>query len=179
VVHPYESTRTVTGAGTIAPEWVDDQARLDLPPLVTVLIAVGGGGLVAGAAAFWKGRVKVVGVEPAGSRCMHAALEAGRPVDVSVDSVAGDSLGARRVGELAFSIAQGAVDHVALVTDDAIRGAQRDLWTRYRIAAEPGGAAAFAALLSGAYQPRPGESVGVLVCGGNVVPGTLDAGAGA
>jgi threonine dehydratase len=139
-----------------------------------VLVAVGGGGLVAGVASWWSGRVKIVGVEPEGSRCLHAALEAGAPVDVPVESIAADALGARRAGTLAFEISRAAVDHVALVTDDSIRAAQRALWTRYRVAAEPAGAAAFAALLSGAYRPRAGENVGVLVCGGNVVPSTLD-----
>ena len=114
-------------------------------------------------------------MEPEGSRCLHAALEAGRPVDVPVESVAADSLGARRAGELAFAIACEAVDHVALVPDDAIRSAQRELWARYRIAAEPGGAAALAALLAGKYQPRAGERVGVLLCGGNVDPVSLGA----
>lgn len=175
LVHPFEGAVTVAGAGTVALEWEEDQARLGLAPLDTVLVAVGGGGLIAGVAAFWAGRVKVVGVEPEGSRCLHAALEAGRPVDVPVESVAADSLGARRAGELAFAIAREAVDHVALVPDDAIRAAQRELWARYRIAAEPGGAAALAALLAGGYQPRAGERVGVLLCGGNVDPVSLRA----
>ena len=175
LVHPFEGAVTVAGAGTVALEWEEDQARLGLAPLDTVLVAVGGGGLIAGMAAFWAGRVKVVGVEPEGSRCLHAALEAGRPVDVPVESVAADSLGARRAGELAFAIAREAVDHVALVPDEAIRAAQRELWARYRIAAEPGGAAAWAALVAGAYQPRPGERVGVLLCGGNVDPAGLGA----
>ena len=153
---------------------LEDQARLGLPLLDTVLIAVGGGGLIAGTAAWWRGRLKVVGVEPTGSRCLHAALEAGRPVDVPVESIAADALGAKRVGDLAFSIAREAVDHVVLVTDDAIRAAQQELWIRYRIASEPAGATALAALLSGGYRPHAGESVGVLVCGGNVVPATLE-----
>jgi threonine dehydratase len=174
LVHPYEGPWTVAGAGTVALEWEEDQARLGLAPLDTVLVAVGGGGLLAGVASWYGGRVKVVGVEPEGSRCLHAALEAGAPVDVPVESIAADALGARRAGTLAFEIARAAVDHVALVTDDSIRAAQRLLWTRYRIATEPAGAAAFGALLSGAYRPRQGENVGVLVCGGNVVASTLD-----
>jgi threonine dehydratase len=173
LVHPFEGTATVAGAGTVALEWEEDGARLGLGPLDTVLVAVGGGGLIGGVAAWFAGRAKVVGVEPEGSRCLHAALGAGRPVDVPVESVAADSLGARRAGELAFAIAREAVDHVALVADDAIRAAQRELWTRYRIAAEPGGAAALAALIAGAYRPRPGEHVGVLICGGNVDPASL------
>ncbi len=175
VVHPFEGAVTVAGAGTVALEWEEDQARHALGSLDTVIVAVGGGGLIAGIAAWFAGRVKVVGVEPGGSRCLHAALAEGRPVDVPVESVAADSLGARRAGELAFAIAREAVDHVALVPDDAIRAAQRHLWSRYRIAAEPGGSAALAALLAGAYRPGPGEQVGVLLCGGNVDPQTLAA----
>ncbi len=174
VVHPYEGPRTVAGAGTVALEWEEDQARLGLAPLDTVLVAVGGGGLIAGVAAWWRGRARVVGVEPRGSRCLHAALEAGHPVDVPVESIAADALGARRVGELAFAVARDAVERVVLVEDDAIRAAQRALWTRYRVAAEPAGATSLAALLGGAYAPRAGERVGVLVCGGNVVPATLE-----
>ncbi len=175
LVHPFEGPATVAGAGTVALEWEEDQARLGLAPLDTVLVAVGGGGLIAGVAAWWSGRVNVVGVEPEGSRCLHAALAEGRPVDVPVESIAGDSLGARRVGELAFAIAREAVSQVVLVPDEAIRSAQRELWTRYRIAAEPGGAAALAALIAGAYRPRAGERVGVLLCGGNVDPRSLAA----
>jgi threonine dehydratase len=175
LVHPFDAEATLAGAGTVALEWEEDQARLGLAPLDTVLVAVGGGGLIGGVAAWWRGRVKVVGVEPEGSRCLHAALAAGHPVDVPVESIAADSLGARRAGALAFAIAREAVDHVALVSDEAIRGAQRELWTRYRIAAEPGGAAALAALVAGAYRPRAGERVGVLLCGGNVDPKGLAA----
>src|SRR6185437_4546554 len=159
VVHPFEGVATVAGAGTVALEWEEDQARLGLDPLDTVLVAVGGGGLVAGVAAWFAGRVRVVGVEPEGSSCLHAALAAGRPVDVPVESIAADSLGARRAGELAFAVAREAVDRVVLVPDAAIRAAQEHLWSRYRIAAEPGGAAAFAALLAGTYRPGPGERV--------------------
>jgi len=144
-------------------EWEQDGPALD-----TVLVAVGGGGLVSGIAGWWAGRVKVVGVEPEGSRALHAALEAGRPVDVDVDSVAADSLGARNTGELVYAICRRGVDHVALVTDAAIRETQAMLWRDWRIATEPGGAAALSALVSGAYRPKPGERVGVLLCGANV-----------
>ena len=161
--HPFDADTTVAGQGTVALEWDEDDASLD-----TVLVAVGGGGLVAGLAAWWVDRVKVVGVEPEGSRALHAALEAGRPVDVDVNSVAADSLGARRIGELPFAIAREAVDHVALVKDTAITQAQAMLWRDYRLAIEPGGAAPVAALISGAYRPRRGERVGVLLCGANV-----------
>lgn len=163
-VHAYDAIPTITGQGTVALEWEEDGGGLD-----TVLVAVGGGGLIAGVASFWAGRgVKVVGVEPEGSRALHASLEAGRPVDVTVESIAADSLGARNTGELIFSIAREAVDHVALVTDAAIRQAQRTLWQDFRIASEPGGAASVAALLSGAYEACAGERVGVLLCGANV-----------
>lgn len=168
-IHPFDAVPTIAGQGTAALEWNEDaSAGLD-----TVLVAVGGGGLIAGLATWWKGRVKVVGVEPLHSRALHAALEAGGPVDVGVESVAADSLGARNVGDLVYGLCRDAVDHVALVPDDAIREAQRRLWREFRIASEPGGAAALAALLSGAYRPRPGERVGVLLCGANVDLKTL------
>jgi threonine dehydratase len=162
-VHPFDADATITGQGTVALEWEEDAPDLD-----TVLVAVGGGGLIAGLASWWSGRVKVVGVEPEGSRALHAALEAGGPVDVAVESLAADSLGARNTGERVYRICRDTVDHVALVTDDAIRDAQRALWRDWRMATEPGGAAALAALVSGAYKPRSGERVGVLLCGANV-----------
>jgi threonine dehydratase len=162
-VHAYDAAETVAGQGTVGLEWEEDAGDLD-----TVLVAVGGGGLIAGIAAWYGRRVKVVGVEPEGSRALHASLEAGRPVDVSVESIAADSLGARNTGQLVFDIARKNVDHVALVPDDAIVAAQHLLWDRLRVAAEPGGAAALAALLSGCYKPRADEKVGVLLCGANV-----------
>ena len=167
-IHPYDAPETIAGAGTVALEWAEDLARLDLPALDTALVAVGGGGLIAGVAAWFAGRIKVVGVEPEGSRALRAALEAGRPVDVAVQSVAADSLGAKRVGDLNFAIARQTVAEVALVSDAEIAEAQRRLWSDVSIVAEPGGAAAFAALLSGAYRPEKGERVGVLICGSNV-----------
>jgi threonine dehydratase len=167
-VHPFDAKTTIAGQGTLALEWEEQSPDLD-----TVLVAVGGGGLIAGVASWWRGRVKVVGVEPEGSRALHAALAAGGPVDVPVESVAADSLGARNTGALVHAICREAVDHVTLVTDDAIRQAQRTLWRDWRIAAEPGGAAALAALASGAYRPGPGERVGVLLCGANVDLATL------
>jgi threonine dehydratase len=173
VVHPFDAAPTLEGQGTVALEWEEDQARLGLEPLDSVLVAVGGGGLLGGMACHWAGRVKLVGVEPEGSRCMQAALEAGHPVDVPVESLAADSLGARRAGALAFDAVRGAGCDVVLVSDAQIREAQDHLWRAYRVAAEPGGAAALAALLGGRYRPAPGERVGVLVCGGNVAPSTL------
>jgi threonine dehydratase len=167
-VHPFDADTTIAGQGTVGLEWEEDA-----PPLDTVLVAVGGGGLISGIASWWAGRVKVVGVEPEGSRALHAALEAGRPVDVDVHSVAADSLGARNTGHLVYSVCRTAVDHVALVTDQAIREAQALLWRDWRVATEPGGAAALAALVSGAYRPQSGERVGVLLCGANVELGKL------
>lgn len=161
-VHAFDAVETITGQGTVALEW-----QQDAPP-DTVLVATGGGGLVSGIGAFWAGKVKVVAVEPEGSCALHAALAAGGPVDVDVNSVAADSLGARNVGALVHRICAATIDHVALVPDEAITAAQHLLWRDCRIASEPGGATALAALLSGAYKPARGERIGVLVCGGNV-----------
>ena len=166
-IHPFESPETIAGQGTVGLEWEEDLARLGYPALDTALIAVGGGGLIAGVAAWFKGRTKVVSVEPEGSRAMHAAFAEGRPVDVEVRSIASDSLGARRIGDLVFAIARDAGVENVLVADAAIRDAQRALWRDFCIIAELGGAAAYAALLSGAYKPEPGERVGILLCGGN------------
>ena len=161
-VHPFAALETIAGQGTVAREW-EAQTQVDM-----VLIAVGGGGLIAGAAAWWGKRVRVIGVEPEGSCALHAALAAGRPLTVEVNSVAADSLGARNVGDLIYEHCAGVVDHVALVPDAAITAAQKWLWQELRIAAEPGGAAALAGVLAGAYQPSAGERVGILLCGANV-----------
>ena len=172
-VHAYDAWPTITGQGTLALEWEEQLAQAGAAPLDTVLIAAGGGGLVSGVALWWAGRVKVVAVEPEGSRALQAALEAGGPVNVPVESVAADSLGARNVGPRVHQAAKTAVDHVALVPDRAIVDAQKRLWSEFRVASEPGGATAMAALLCGAYAPSPGERVGVLLCGGNVDLATL------
>ncbi len=164
MVHPFDSPFTIAGQGSVGLEWEEDA----VDGLDTVLVAAGGGGLVAGVSLWFAGRVKVVAVEPRGSSALHAALAAGRPVDVEVSSIAVDSLGAKRVGDLVHMIASEFVSEAVLVPDSAIVEAQRRLWESLRIAAEPGGATALAALLAGAYRPRPGERVGVLVCGGNV-----------
>lgn len=162
-IHPFAARPTITGQGTLGLEWAQ-QAELD-----TVLIAVGGGGLISGVASAFAGTgIRVIGVEPEGSRALHAALEAGGPVDVTVNSVAADSLGAKNVGDLVYSIGRAHVASVALVPDEAIRSAMALLWRDFRIASEPGGAAALAALLAGAYRPQAGERVGVLLCGANV-----------
>jgi threonine dehydratase len=166
-VHAFASPYTIAGQGTVGLEWERDLEAMGLPKLDTVLIAVGGGGLISGVAAWFKGRVRVVGVEPEGSRALHAALEAGGPVDVPVKSVAADSLGALRVGPLNYEICRDAGVTVTLVADEAIRAAQRKLWREFDIIAEPGGAAAYGALIGGAYKPEKGERVGVLLCGAN------------
>src|SRR3954451_18808524 len=129
-VHAYDAPETIAGQGSVGLEWEED-----LPELDTVLVAVGGGELIAGIAAWYVKRVKVVGVEPEGSRCLHASLEAGKPVDVTVESIAADSLGARNTGQLVFDIAKANVEHVALVSDDAIVEAQHLLWEKLRVAA--------------------------------------------
>ncbi|MGI8530778.1 MAG: threonine/serine dehydratase [Geodermatophilaceae bacterium] len=165
MVHAYDCTEVVAGQGTVGRE-LEQQA----PDIDTVLVATGGGGLIGGIAAWWSGRAQVVSVEPHGAPTMHAALAAGEPVDVAVDSIAADSLGARRVGAPGFAAATRAGVVPVLVTDDDIRRARRLLWTRLRIAAEPGGATALAGLESGAYRPEPGERVAVVVCGGNASP---------
>jgi threonine dehydratase len=137
--------------------------------LDTLLVSVGGGGLIAGIAAWYRGRIDVVGVEPEEAPTLTRALEAGHPVDAKAGGIAADSLAPRRVGDLVFPIAQQYVSQTVLVTDDAIREAQQQLWKVMRVVAEPGGAAAFAALTSGRYATRPKERVGVLICGGNTV----------
>ena len=166
-IHAYDSPETIVGQGTVGLEWEEDLARLGAAALDTVLVAVGGGGLIAGIAAWLGGKVKVVSVEPEGSRALHAALEAGRPVDVAINSVAADLLGARRVGDLVYAIASRTIAASVLVSDAAIRAAQKSLWDDFCVIAEPGGAAAYAALASGAYRPEPGERLGVLLCGAN------------
>jgi threonine dehydratase len=161
-VHAYDQVETLLGQATVGLE-LEDQA----PDLNSVLVAVGGGGLIGGVAGWYGGRARVVGIEPKAAPTLARALAAGQPVDAEAGGVAADSLAPRRVGELMFPIAQRYVDRVVLVEDEAIVAAQASLWRVLRVATEPGGAAAFAALLSGAYRPRPGEHVGVLLCGAN------------
>ncbi len=162
VVHAYDQPEIVAGQGTVGYEF----AR-QVPELDTLLVAVGGGGLIAGIAAWFEGKVRVIGVEPESAPTLAAALKAGEPIDVEVGGIALDSLGARRVGTLAFSLAKRYVNRVVLVRDETIRAAQRALWNDLRIVAEPGGAAPVAALIGGLYRPAPGERVGVVVSGGN------------
>lgn len=166
--HAYDHPATIAGQGTLAREW-----QWQAPDLDTVLVAVGGGGLIGGMAAWYAGRVRVIAVESEGCPTLHRALAAGEPVDVTVGGLSSDSLGARRAGSLMFPIARQHIAASVLVSDDAIRQAQATLWAQARIPTEPGGAAAFAALLSGAWQPAAGERVGVLVCGANVDPASL------
>lgn len=161
-VHAYDAFHTLAGQGTVALEW-----RQQSPDLDTVLVAVGGGGLIGGIAAFLAGEMKIVGVEPESCPALSHALAAGRPVDAPVGGIAADSLGARRVGALMFPLAERSVERCVLVADDAIVRAQQVLWDTLRVVTEPGGAAAFAALLAGSYVPAPGERVGVLLCGAN------------
>lgn len=163
-VHAFDQVETLLGQGTTGLE-LERQA----PDLDTLLVAVGGGGLIGGVAAWYAGHVQIIGVEPRAAPTLFKAMEAGRPVDAEAGGIAADSLAPRRVGELVFPIAQRYVDNVVLVADDAIREAQRKLWEVIRVVAEPGGAAAFAALLSGAYRPERDERAGVVISGGNTV----------
>jgi threonine dehydratase len=161
-IHAYDQPGTLIGQGTVGLEFEEQDPKLD-----SILIAVGGGGLIGGIAAWYAGRVRIIGVEPEAAPTLAAALEAGRPVDAPGGGIAADSLAPKQVGKLMFPFAQSYVSRVALVTDDSIRQAQQVLWDVLRVVAEPGGAAAFAALLSGRYKPAPGERIGVLICGGN------------
>ncbi len=161
-VHAYDQVETLLGQGTVGLEF-----EQQVPDLDTLLVAVGGGGLIGGIAAWYSGRVKIIGVEPEAAPTLANALQAGKPVDAPAGGIAADSLAPKRVGELMFPIAQSLVHRVVLVPDEAIEQAQSALWNTLRIAAEPGGAAAFAALLSRRYQPQRGERIGILVCGGN------------
>lgn len=166
--HAYDQPEVVAGAGTIGVEILEDEPSID-----TIVLAVGGGGLYAGIAAAAFGRARIVAVEPERCPTLHSAMAAGEPVDIAVSGVAADSLGARRIGDLAFA-AQAAEPPVSvLVTDDEIVEARARLWSQYRIPSESGAAAAYAALTSGRYVPAPGERVAVLVCGANTDPATL------
>jgi threonine dehydratase len=161
-VHAFDQPETLLGQGSVGLELTGQAPELD-----TVLVAVGGGGLVGGIAAWYAGTTRVVAVEPDGAPTLFEAFKAGRPVDAPAGSVAADSLAPRRVGELMFPIARAYVERVVLVTDAAILRAQHTLWEALRIVAEPGGCAAFAALQSRAYVPQEGERVGIVVSGGN------------
>lgn len=167
-VHPFEHPDVVAGQGTMSREMERQVDGFD-----TVLVATGGGGFTAGQAAWFQSRKRVVSVEPETSQCLHAARMAGQPVPVTVAGVASDSLGARQLGSVAWSVVREHVAHSVTVADDDIRAAQRLLWDRMRLVVEPGGATALAALRSGAYVPEPDERVVVVVCGSNCDPNTV------
>jgi threonine dehydratase len=168
-IHAYDQIETLLGQGSVALE-----LEQDAPDIDTLLVAVGGGGLIGGIAAWTAGRIRIVAIEPELSPTLHDAFAAGAPVDAPAGGIAADSLAPRRVGELMFPIARAHVERVILVSDEAIRQAQAALWSRLRLVAEPGGAAAFAALLSGRYRPSPGERIAVLLCGANTTAVNFD-----
>jgi threonine dehydratase len=167
-VHAFDQPGTLLGQGTLGLEF-ERQA----PALDTVLIGVGGGGLVGGVAAWYAGSTRIVGVEPTGAPTLTMALDAGRPVDAPTGSIAADSLAPRQVGVLMFAIAQQHIAHTILVDDDDIRDAQRRLWEALRLVVESGAAAATAAILSGKYVPAPDERVGVVLSGANTTAVTF------
>lgn len=167
-IHAYDHADVLSGQGTVGRE-----LEQDAPELTHILVATGGGGLIGGIAAWYAGSAQIVSVEPEGCPTLHDAREAGQPVGAAVGGVAADSLGARQVGALMFPIAQRFVSHAVLVSDDAIRAAQRQLWDRFRLVAEPGGATAAAALLSGRFAPPPGARIGIVVCGANTDPASV------
>ena len=168
-VHAFDHRATILGQATLALE-LDDQAG----PPDTVLVPVGGGGLIAGVASYYAGAARVIGVEPDGAPTLFRARAAGRPVDAPAGSIAVDALAPRRVGDLVFPVTQAYVADVVLVDDDAIRDAQRTLWQTARVAAEPAAAVGVAAVLAGAYRPAPGERVAVIITGANMSPSQLD-----
>jgi threonine dehydratase len=168
-VPAFDQDETIVGQGTVGFELDEQAADID-----TVLVSVGGGGLIAGIAAWYAGRVRVIGVEPLASPTLTKALEAGHPVDAEAGGLAADSLAPRRVGERVFPIVQKYAPKTVLVSDDAIAEAQAALWRALRIVAEPGGAAAFSAILSGAYRPDAGERVAVVISGGNTAAVNFD-----
>jgi threonine dehydratase len=161
-IHAFEQLETLLGQGTLGREWQEQTPDLD-----TLLVAVGGGGLIGGIASWYGGSIKIVGVEPELAPTLTLALQAGHPIDAPAGGIAADALAPRQVGALMFPIAQRFVADTILVSDEEILAAQEALWTTTRIVAEPGGATAFAALLSRKYRAAPGEHVGILVCGGN------------
>ncbi len=167
-IHAYDHPAVLAGQGTLAREF-----EADAPELTHVLVATGGGGLIGGISAWYAGRTKVVSVEPEGCPCLHDALAAGVPVASPVGGVAADALGARQCGAEMFPVAQLHVSEAVLVTDDAIRAAQKLVWREFRLVAEPGGATALAALLSGRWVPPAGAVVGVVMCGSNADPASV------
>jgi threonine dehydratase len=167
-VHAYDQHETILGQGTVGLELAEQADRLD-----TVLVPVGGGGLLAGVASWFAGEVRVIAVEPEGAPTLSYARAAGQPVDAPAGSVAADALAPRRIGELVFPIAQAYVDDVLLVDDASIQAAQHALWQAFRVAAELAASVGIAALLSGAYKPALGEHVAVVISGANLSPSQL------
>jgi threonine dehydratase len=161
-IHAYDQPETLLGQGTVGLEFEQQAPQLD-----TLFVAVGGGGLIGGIASWYGKKIKLIGVEPETAPTLSNALNAGRPVDSPAGGIAADSLAPKQVGVLMFPIAQKYVDKVILVRDEEIVQAQEALWTMLRVVTEPGGATAFAALLSRRYKPEPDERVGVLLCGAN------------
>jgi threonine dehydratase len=174
-VHAFDQPHTLLGQGTLALELAGQAGELDTGGLDTVLVPVGGGGLIGGIASWFAGSVRVIGVEPDGAPTLTRARAAGRPADAPAEGVAADALAPRRVGELVFPITQAYVEDVVLVGDTAILAAQRALWQAARIAAEPAASVGIAALLTGAYKPAPGERVAVVISGANMDPAQLGA----
>jgi threonine dehydratase len=172
-VHAFDQRETLLGQGTLALELAGQAAELDTGGLDTVLVPVGGGGLIGGIAAWFAGATRVIGVEPDGAPTLTRARSEGRPADAPAEGVAADALAPRRVGELVFPITQAYVEDVVLVGDAAILAAQRALWQAARIAAEPAASVGIAALLTGAYKPVPGERVAVVISGANMNPAQL------
>lgn len=164
-VHPYDHVATVAGQGTMGRELDQQVDGVD-----TIIVAAGGGGFIAGQAAWFGDRTRIVCVEPETSQCVRAAIAAGEPVGVDVSGLAADSLGAGRVGAVPWALIDQFVDEAVVVPDDSIREAQRELWQAFRLIAEPGGAAALAAIRTGAYTPAADEQVVVVVCGSNCDP---------
>jgi threonine dehydratase len=174
-VHAFDQRETLLGQGTVALELTAQADGPDDGGLDTVLVPVGGGGLIGGIAAWFAGSTRVIGVEPDGAPTLTQARAEGRPADAPAEGVAADALAPRRVGELVFPITQAYVEDVVLVGDAAILAAQRALWQAARIAAEPAASVGIAALLTGAYKPAPGERVAVVISGANMAPGQLGA----
>ncbi len=170
--HAYDQPEICAGAGTLGLELLD-QLEASGREVDTVLVAVGGGGLMSGVATAVEGRASVVGIEPIGAPTLHSALAAGTPVDVAVSGAAADSLGARRLGAIAWEVATRLGVRSVLVDDDAIMAARQATWDRYRVVLEAGAAAPVAALLSGAYRPADGERIAIVLCGANTDPSDL------
>ncbi|MBX3657354.1 MAG: threonine/serine dehydratase [Ramlibacter sp.] len=171
LTHAYDQPEVVAGAGTLAAE-IETQGGVP----DSVLVSVGGGGLIAGIAAWFEQRSRVVALEPEQAPTLFKARQAGEPVDVAVGGIAADSLGAKRIGAIAWEVTQREVKDALLLSDEAIRAAQLWLWRQMKIAVEPAAALGLAALQSGAYAPRADEKVCLVICGANVDPSTLAAG---